>query len=138
MEAYGHVAGNPLECLSLAIQLKKEQVYDRDGNPAFRVGFKIGGGIDQDPSRAPFLYPDTGIYITNVEPDSPAERAGLVKHDKILRVNGVDFTMVTHDRAVKYIQRKPVLHILVARTGIPPLNEVFTTPGQHAQTMQGC
>ncbi|MFH4982554.1 hypothetical protein AB6A40_009263, partial [Gnathostoma spinigerum] len=81
----------------------------------FRVGIKIGGGIDQDPNSAPFLYPDNGIYITQVEPNSPAEKAGLKQHDKILQVNGNDFTMVTHERAVKYIKRYPVLNLLIAR-----------------------
>lgn len=127
--AYGHEAGRPLECLSIAVELRKESAVDEQGQPVLRVGFKIGGGIDQDPSRAPFVYPDTvclsgwsilqGIYITHIDEDSPAQRAGLRQHDKILRVNGNDFTMVTHDKAVKYIKSYPVLHILVARRPLP-------------------
>jgi len=117
MSAYGHEAGQPIECLSIAVELRKEQLVDEDGQPVLKVGFKIGGGIDQDPVRAQFRYPDTGIYITQIEKDSPAEMSGLKQHDKILRVNGNDFTMVTHDKAVKYIKKYPILHMLVARRG---------------------
>uniref|UniRef100_A0A1I7YE93 PDZ domain-containing protein n=1 Tax=Steinernema glaseri TaxID=37863 RepID=A0A1I7YE93_9BILA len=117
MSAYGHLAGKPMECVSIAIELQKEEAVDAaTGERLLKVGFRIGGGIDQDPSRAPFRYPDTGIYITHIDADSPAERVGLKLHDKILRVNGNDFTMVTHDKAVKYIKRYEVLHMLVART----------------------
>ncbi|KAH7697424.1 Protein C45G9.7, partial [Aphelenchoides avenae] len=115
MSAYGHEPGKPLECLSIAVELHKEPFVDENGQPAFKVGFKIGGGIDQDPTRAPFRYPDTGIYITHIEEGSPAEGAGLRQHDKILEVNGHDFTMVTHHHAVKHIKKYPVLKMLVAR-----------------------
>uniref|UniRef100_A0A915EA98 PDZ domain-containing protein n=1 Tax=Ditylenchus dipsaci TaxID=166011 RepID=A0A915EA98_9BILA len=113
--AYGHEPGKPLQCLSLAVELHKEQLADVNGQPAYKVGFRIGGGIDQDPSKAPFQYPDTGIYITQVEPNSPADKAGLKQHDKLLRVNGTDFTMVTHEKAVKYIRKDVVLNILLTR-----------------------
>ncbi|VDN50724.1 unnamed protein product [Dracunculus medinensis] len=119
MSAYGHIAGRPIECLSIAVELQKEKFVDKNGQEALRVGFKIGGGIDQDPSRALFPYPDTGIYITYIEKDSPADLAGLRQHDKILRVNGNDFTMVTHEKAVKYIKKYPVLNMLVARRDLP-------------------
>uniref|UniRef100_A0A915C016 Secreted protein n=1 Tax=Parascaris univalens TaxID=6257 RepID=A0A915C016_PARUN len=115
MNAYGHHAGEPLECLSIAVELHKERFIDENGQQVLRVGFKIGGGIDQDPTRAQVPYPDTGIYITHIDPNSPAERAGLRQHDKILRVNGNDFTMLTHEKAVKYIKKYPVLNMLVAR-----------------------
>lgn len=58
ISAYGHEAGKPLECLSIAVVLEKEQFIDANGLQAYRVGFKVGGGIDQDPSRAPYKYPD--------------------------------------------------------------------------------
>ncbi|GMT17124.1 hypothetical protein PFISCL1PPCAC_8421, partial [Pristionchus fissidentatus] len=120
MSVYGHTPGETLECMSLAIELKKEESIDPNtGDVVLRVGFKLGGGIDQDPARAPFQYPDNGIYVTYIEPDSPADRSGLRRHDKILRVNGNDFTMVTHDRAVKFIKRDDILNMLVHRWGLP-------------------
>uniref|UniRef100_A0A914YDE0 PDZ domain-containing protein n=1 Tax=Panagrolaimus superbus TaxID=310955 RepID=A0A914YDE0_9BILA len=120
ISAYGHEAGKPLECLSIEVVLEKEQFIDGNGLQAYRVGFKVGGGIDQDPSKAPYKYPDMGIYITQIDPDSPAEKAGLRQHDKILQVNGHDFTMLTHEKSVKYIKKYPVLHMLVARREIAP------------------
>ena len=50
--------------------------------------------------------------------DSPATKAGMRVHDKILQCNGYDFTMVTHKKAVEYIQKAQVLNILVARRGV--------------------
>ncbi|KAI1705206.1 PDZ domain (Also known as DHR or GLGF) domain-containing protein [Ditylenchus destructor] len=116
--AYGHEPGKPLECLSLETSLKKEPFIDQNGQQAYKVGFRIGGGIDQDPSKAPFRYPDTGIYITQVESGSPADAAGLKQHDKLLRVNGVDFTMVPHDKAVKVIRKDLELNIVLTRPEI--------------------
>lgn len=59
-----------------------------------------------------------GIYVTEVHDGSPAARAGLRIHDKILQCNGYDFTMVTHKKAVSYIRKHPVLNMLVARKGV--------------------
>lgn len=59
MNVYGHEPGKPLECLSLAIELTKESFIDLNGQNTFKVGFKIGGGIDQDRTKAPFQYPDS-------------------------------------------------------------------------------
>lgn len=53
--------------------------------------------------------------MTHVETESPAAKAGLRQHDKILEINGNDFTMVTHDKAVKYIKKDVVLKILLTR-----------------------
>ncbi|ELU04633.1 hypothetical protein CAPTEDRAFT_173582 [Capitella teleta] len=125
----GHTAGDPLECYGIPIVLQKEpdhdengqQVLEEDGKPRFRCGFRIGGGIDQDPAKSPQGYPDKGVYITFVYEGGPAFLAGLQVHDKILQVNGHDFTVVTHKKAVEYIKRKPVLNMLIYRKGMPSL-----------------
>lgn len=31
MSAYGHIAGLPIECLSIAVELKKEELFDENG-----------------------------------------------------------------------------------------------------------
>lgn len=41
-------------------------VYEPDGKPRYRCGFRIGGGIDQDPSQSPQGYPDkvsTSVHL---------------------------------------------------------------------------
>jgi len=35
-----------------------QQMADADGRPRYRCGFRIGGGIDQDPTVSPQGYPD--------------------------------------------------------------------------------
>ncbi|XP_061192717.1 tax1-binding protein 3 homolog [Saccostrea echinata] len=125
----GHTAGDPLECYSIPLVLEKEPEVDGMGNPVFgpdgkqkyKCGFRIGGGIDQDNEKSPQGYPDKGVYVTYIHEGGPAERCGLHIHDKILQVNGHDFTVVTHRKAVEYIQRKPILNILVYRKGVPAI-----------------
>ncbi|XP_074642058.1 tax1-binding protein 3 homolog [Tubulanus polymorphus] len=128
-----HTAGQPLECLSIPIVLNKEVdrddqgnlIYEPDGKGGkqvrYRCGFKIGGGIDQDYTKSPHGYKDNGVYVTYVYENGPAHHAGLQMHDKLLQVNGHDFTMVTHKKAVEYIKKKPVLNMLVYRKGVPPM-----------------
>ncbi|XP_014094429.1 tax1-binding protein 3 homolog [Bactrocera oleae] len=116
--AFQHQAGTAMECLSIPITLHKEKDYDIEGREILKCGFKIGGGIDQDFKKSPQGYTDYGIYVTEVHDKSPASRAGLRIHDKILQCNGYDFTMVTHKKGVSYIQKNPVLNMLVARKGV--------------------
>ncbi|KAH8415706.1 hypothetical protein KR222_010649 [Zaprionus bogoriensis] len=136
--AFQHQAGTAMECLSIPITLHKEKDYDQEGREILKCGFKIGGGIDQDYKKSPqgytdyvggWLYPpciselmaiirSQGIYVTEVHEGSPAARAGLRIHDKILQCNGYDFTMVTHKKAVSYIRKNPILNMLVARKGV--------------------
>ena len=59
-----------------------------------------------------------GIYITGLSEGSPAVKAGLRLHDKILQCNGYDFTMVTHKKAVAYIRKSTTLNMLIARKGV--------------------
>jgi C-terminal processing protease CtpA/Prc len=53
--------------------------------------------------------------VTDINEDSPASKSSLRVHDKILQLNGYDFTMVTHKKAVDYIKKNHVLNMLVAR-----------------------
>ena len=56
--------------------------------------------------------------MTDIAPDSAASKSGLLVNDKILQLNGYDFTMVTHKKAVDYIKRNRTLNMLVARRGV--------------------
>ena len=51
--------------------------------------------------KGPMLrYEDNGIYVTEMVEESAASRSGLRVHDKILQLNGYDFTMVSYDSAM--------------------------------------
>lgn len=116
--AFRHEPGTAIECLSIPITLTKEPEVDSDGVESMKCGFKIGGGIDQDFRRSPHGYSDSGVYVTDIHEESPASKAGLRVHDKILQCNGYDFTMVTHKKAVDYIKKHHVLNMLIARRGV--------------------
>lgn len=55
------------------------------------------------------------VLCTEITPNGPAMMAGLQVGDKILQCNGYDFTIVTHKKAVEYIQRHETLNLLIAR-----------------------
>jgi C-terminal processing protease CtpA/Prc len=122
MSSFHHEAGTAIECLSIPITLKKEPEIDSNGQEVLKCGFKIGGGIDQDYQKSPQGYADNGIYVTEIHENSPASKAGLHVHDKILQCNGYDFTMVTHKKAVSYIKKNAVLNMLMARQGVTSQN----------------
>lgn len=42
-----------------------------------------------------------GVYISRIEEGSVAERAGLRPGDSILEVNGIPFTGISHEEALK-------------------------------------
>ncbi|CAM1294239.1 TAX1BP3 (predicted) [Pycnogonum litorale] len=117
-KAFQHQAGTAMECLSIPIKLMKESALDQSGREVLTCGFKIGGGIDQDFRKSPYGYTDNGVYVTEVHEGSPASKSGLRVHDKILQVNGYDFTMVTHKKAVDYIKKHRTLNMLIARKGV--------------------
>lgn len=83
-----------------------------------------------------FLCVLQGIYVTYIHEEGPAARCGLMVHDKILQVNGHDMTVVTHRKAVEYIQRKPVLNMLVYRKGVPNLQKNQQQPQFQAYSQQ--
>lgn len=115
--------GSPFECYGISIQIEKEVIIDGNGEPIvsqegkteYRSGFKVGGGIDQDHTKSPQQYKDNGIYVTRIQENSPASRSGLKINDKILQVNGYDFTLITHKKAIDYLKRGKTLFMLVQR-----------------------
>ena len=48
-------------------------------------------------------YEDNGIYVTEMVEESAASRSGLRVHDKILQLNGYDFTMVGYSCIFAFI-----------------------------------
>ncbi|XP_033736389.1 synaptojanin-2-binding protein-like [Pecten maximus] len=60
------------------------------------LGFNIRGGVD-----APHIQGDCGIFVTKIREDGSAFKDGQLKEgDKVLEVNGVDLSQVTHQEAV--------------------------------------
>uniref|UniRef100_A0A0A9VQ25 Whirlin n=1 Tax=Lygus hesperus TaxID=30085 RepID=A0A0A9VQ25_LYGHE len=63
-------------------------------DPGQSLGLMIRGGIEYN----------LGIFVTGVDKESVAERAGLLIGDQILEVNGQSFLEVTHDEAVSQLK----------------------------------
>jgi len=83
------------------------------------LGFAIGGGIDQDASKNPFCPGDTGIFVTRVTQDGPADRQGLRVGDKILQVNGYDLTFATQNQAKKkLVKDQRIVRLKVTRPSL--------------------
>ena len=53
--------------------------------------------------------------MTSIKADGPAAKTDLKINDKILQVNGYDFTLLTHKMAVEYIKKGRFLTMLVDR-----------------------
>ncbi|KAG8230213.1 hypothetical protein J437_LFUL009275 [Ladona fulva] len=76
------------------------------------LGFSIAGGAHQNASPD---KQDTGIYITKIHPNGPAS-AALQPGDKILEVDGIDFTKLEHDQAVSILtQTGSIVHMMISR-----------------------
>ncbi|XP_048829448.1 harmonin isoform X1 [Brienomyrus brachyistius] len=72
------------------------------------VGTKgMGISISSGPTQKP------GIYVSNVKPGSLSAEVGLEVGDRILEVNGVDFTNVDHKEAVRVLKSSRSLTITV-------------------------
>ena len=48
-----------------------------------------------------FSADNVGIYISRIEEGSVAEKSGLRPGDSILEVNGIPFTNISHEEALK-------------------------------------
>ncbi|XP_021372192.1 erbin-like isoform X5 [Mizuhopecten yessoensis] len=66
------------------------------------LGFSIAGGYGAHGN--PYRAGDKGIFVTKVQSEGPAAMS-LSPGDKILEVNGHDFTKIHHDDAVSVIKQ---------------------------------
>ncbi|XP_051806620.1 whirlin-like isoform X3 [Acanthochromis polyacanthus] len=74
------------------------------------LGFSIRGGSEHG----------VGIYVSLVEPGSPAEREGLKVGDQIMTANDMMFDSVTHTEAVKVLKGCKKLTMSVCSMGRIP------------------
>ncbi|XP_039312691.1 protein lap1 isoform X2 [Solenopsis invicta] len=86
----------PHKNANLPVQVKK--------NPG--LGFSIAGGV---------VGAETGIIVTKVNPDGPAQGT-LRPGDKILEVDGIDFTKSDHNNAVAVLRATgAVVSMMISR-----------------------
>ncbi|XP_055383524.1 protein lap4 [Condylostylus longicornis] len=78
--------------------------------PGQSLGLMIRGGVEYG----------LGIFITGVDKDSVADRAGLMVGDEILEVNGQSFLDVTHDEAVSQLKYHKRMSLVVRDVGKVP------------------
>ncbi|KAG5673841.1 hypothetical protein PVAND_003853 [Polypedilum vanderplanki] len=78
--------------------------------PGQSLGLMIRGGIEYG----------LGIFVTGVDKDSVAERAGLMIGDQILEVNNRSFLEITHDEAVNLLKCHKRMTILIRDIGKIP------------------
>ncbi|XP_071876296.1 whirlin protein dyschronic isoform X5 [Bombus fervidus] len=78
--------------------------------PGQSLGLMIRGGLEYG----------LGIYVTGVDKDSVADRAGLLVGDQIIEVNGQNFEEATHDEAVEILKTNKRMTLLIRDVGKVP------------------
>nr|CAH7729527.1 unnamed protein product [Callosobruchus chinensis] len=109
IDRYGRPASPPLE-YSRGYRYGYPRHVDLCIEPGQSLGLMIRGGVEYN----------LGIFITGVDKDSVADRAGLMVGDQILEVNGQSFMEVTHDEAVATLKYHKRMSLLVRDVGKVP------------------
>ncbi|XP_044579620.1 whirlin isoform X5 [Cotesia glomerata] len=78
--------------------------------PGQSLGLMIRGGLEYG----------LGIYVTGVDKDSVADRAGLLVGDQIIQVNGTSFEEATHDEAVEILKTNKRMSLIIRDVGKVP------------------
>ncbi|XP_047986838.1 whirlin isoform X7 [Leguminivora glycinivorella] len=111
MDRYGRPASPPPPRQSRSASKDRSiRRVDLCIEPGQSLGLMIRGGLEYS----------LGIYITGVDKDSVADRAGLMVGDQILEVNGQSFVDVTHDEAVAQLKYHKRMSLLVRDVGKVP------------------
>lgn len=79
------------------------------------LGLSIAGGL----GSSPYKGDDEGIFVSRITEGGPADLAGLRIADKILSVNGVDFTEIDHYKAVDALKSAGHDFIVVVIREVP-------------------
>ncbi|XP_060523791.1 protein lap4 isoform X3 [Cylas formicarius] len=83
-----------------AVELRQEKYEIHIEKSNAGLGLSIAGGR----GSTPFKGDDEGIFISRITDAGPADLAGLKVGDKVLKVNGVDVTDVSHYDAVEILK----------------------------------
>src|SRR5512147_1138138 len=98
-------------------------------------GGYLGVGIQEitgDRAKALKLPSDSGVEITRVAPDSPAEKAGLKSGDVILQINGNKVESL--EQSSKLVRETPVGHELKLEIFRNGASQTITAKvGEHPQ-----
>jgi hypothetical protein len=80
-----------------------EEIKIMKCNGAMGLSIVGGGNI----ACHPFGIERPGIFISKIVPDGPASRTNLRVGDRLLRVNNIDVTQLSHDECVDELKRNP-------------------------------
>ncbi|CAF4272585.1 unnamed protein product, partial [Rotaria sordida] len=101
---------------------EEEIVLERPSNDNdTSLGFRIAGGNDQ-----PFVENFTSIIVIHITENGLVDRDRRLKlYDIILRVNGVDYSNIKHQTAVRILKMSRNIVRLLIRRLVPQLIEVI-------------
>lgn len=94
-------ATNGVEPAALESEYEIEEIKLMKQNGAMGLSIVGGGNV----ACHPFGVDKPGIFISKIVPEGPASRTCLRVGDRLLRVNGVDVTMLSHDECVDELKR---------------------------------
>lgn len=89
----------PSTALESEYEIEEIKLMKQNGAMGLSI---VGGG---NVACHPFGVDKPGIFISKIVPDGPASRTSLRVGDRLLRVNGVDVTMLSHDECVDELKR---------------------------------
>lgn len=90
---------------SVTVTLKRQQ-----NSP---LGFSIRGGREHG----------TGVYVSQIDPNSEAEAAGIKAGDQILKVNGFPVDQFVHAEVCMMLKQNNVVTLKLSGTGMLPVKD---------------
>lgn len=85
----------------------KKVTLRRSSEAAHGLGFSIRGGKELS----------VGIYVSKIEPNSAADKAGIKPGDQVISVNGISFESISHDEAIRMLKSLNTVHMTLMSTG---------------------
>ncbi|KAL7860142.1 hypothetical protein SRHO_G00152890 [Serrasalmus rhombeus] len=93
------------------------------------LGFSIIGGRSCEGSEVCRDMSD-GIYVSKIVENGPADRGGLQIHDRIIKANGKELSLATHDEAVEaFLMARDRVEVEILRRVAPSKTSVTPPSG---------